>query len=75
VIRLPGEVRREPVFPVIAPDALECLNEVIVPEELTRDGARDAQAAAYGEAQRLAGADCRAKLDSLRALVTTWPRP
>ncbi len=74
MIRLPPVETVRDVFPVIPSDMLNCLNEVIVPEELTREGARDSQSTAYGEAQRLAGADCRSKLGQVRALVATWPR-
>lgn len=75
MIRLPAEVRTEFVYPTVPPDALTCLPEVVVPEALTMEGASDNQATAYGEEQRMAGADCRAKLDWVRALVATWPKP
>src|SRR5262245_2902654 len=74
VIRLPPIETIRNIFPVIPSDMLNCLDESIVPEELTKEGARDNQAAAFGEANRIAGADCRAKLGQVRALVATWPR-
>ena len=70
VIQLPPvEVVRN-VYPPISTDALVCLGEPLVPDSVETD----AGLAIWAEDTRTAGADCRARLDWIRAYVATWPR-
>ena len=69
-IRLPAETRTEYVYQSVPQEALACLAEPPVPAAVDTD----AQLAAWAQALRDAGADCRAKLNWLRDLVATWPK-
>jgi len=69
-IRLPPVETTRLVYPSVPPDALVCLSEPTLPDNVTRD----TELAAWAESVRNAGRDCREKLDWIRALVATWPR-
>ena len=44
------------------------------PEPLAPDAQTDSELAQWAENLRLAGSDCRAKIDSLRVWVDGWPK-
>jgi hypothetical protein len=54
----------------VPPDALACLLEPPAPGSAETD----VDLARWTQEVRDAGADCRAKLEWLRALVATWPK-
>src|SRR5262245_11695379 len=66
-VRLPPEIRTVVEYPTIPPESLTCRPEPSVPDAKT-----DVDLALWTEALRLAGAECRAKLDAIRDLVATW---
>jgi hypothetical protein len=61
------EVRN--VYPQIPANFLNCTDEPPVGQILT-----DVQLAQLAEALRVAGADCRSRLNSVRGTVAAWPK-
>lgn len=55
---------------MVPADWLSCTEEPRVPSMVNTD----TELAQWAESTRLAGADCRAKILSLRDLVATWPK-
>lgn len=68
---LPPQIITKTVF--LYPSAPQAFLECD-PEPLAPDATTDSELAQWAESVRLAGGDCRAKIDSLRAWVAGWPK-
>lgn len=52
-----------------SPDVLSCSPDVMAPDAML-----DGELFEWGEAERISGSDCRAKLGALREWIDKWPR-
>lgn len=70
-VQLPPQIITKTVFqfPTVPPAFLNCDGEPMAPDAMT-----DSDLAQWAETVRIAGADCRGKIDSLRAFVASWPK-
>lgn len=57
------------VYPVVPANFLNCSPEPAPSQILT-----DVQLAQFTESVRIAGADCRSRLQSVRGVVDSWPK-
>lgn len=70
IVQLPPEIRDVQVYPDIPDDDLICAGEPIVPAMVMTDS----DLAQWAEMVRQAGADCRSKLNTVKAIRDSWPK-